>query len=117
MNITRMPVDNAEYMQILRYEPGQFYRVHHDQQTAHWTPQGVRVYTFFVYLSEVEEGGGTKFNDLGLEVTPKPPVPWGLPHDSLTTPWRRLDILGDAQAWPRRAMAECHRSRPAHRRE
>ena len=71
MNITGMPVDHAEYFQILRYEKGQFYRQHHDQQTAHWTPQGVRVYTFFVYLSDVEEGGGTKFNDLGLVVRPK----------------------------------------------
>ena len=35
------------------------------------TPQGVRVLTFFVYLSDVAEGGGTKFNDLGLVVTPK----------------------------------------------
>ena len=71
MNVTSLPVDHAEYFQILRYEPGQFYKVHHDQQTAHWTPQGVRVLTFFVYLSDVEEGGGTKFNDLGLTVTPK----------------------------------------------
>ena len=31
----------------------------------------MRLYTFFVYLSDVEEGGGTKFNDLGLVVTPK----------------------------------------------
>ena len=61
----------SQYFQILRYEPGQFYRQHHDQQTAHWTPQGVRVYTFFVYLTDVEAGGGTKFNDLGLVVTPK----------------------------------------------
>jgi predicted 2-oxoglutarate/Fe(II)-dependent dioxygenase YbiX len=71
MNVTQLPVDNAEYMQILRYEPGQFYKQHHDQQTAHWTPQGVRVYTFLVYLSDVEAGGGTKFNDLGLVVEPK----------------------------------------------
>jgi len=71
MNVTQLPVENAEYFQILRYEKGQFYRQHHDQQTAHWTPQGVRVYTFFVYLSDVAQGGGTKFNDLGLEVTPK----------------------------------------------
>ena len=40
-------------------------------ETAHWTPQGVRLYTFFVYLSDVEAGGGTKFNDLGIQVTPK----------------------------------------------
>tara|TARA_B110001452_G_scaffold217633_1_gene189203 strand:+ start:1425 stop:2846 length:1422 start_codon:yes stop_codon:yes gene_type:complete len=71
MNVSRLPMENAEYFQILQYEPGQFYRQHHDQQTAFWTPQGVRLYTFFVYLSDVEEGGGTKFNDLGITVTPK----------------------------------------------
>ena len=32
-------------MQVLKYEKGQFYRQHHDQQSAHWTPQGVRLYT------------------------------------------------------------------------
>ena len=35
------------------------------------TAWGPRLYTFFIYLSDVEEGGGTKFNDLGLTVTPK----------------------------------------------
>ena len=29
-----------------------------------------RVYTMFLYLSDVEEGGGTKF-DLGFTITPK----------------------------------------------
>ena len=71
LNVTRLPYNNAEYFQVLRYEPGQFYRAHHDQQSGHWTPQGVRVYTFFVYLSDVEEGGGTRFTDLGITVTPK----------------------------------------------
>jgi len=70
-NLTGVPEAHAEPMQILRYEPGQFYRTHHDQQSAHWTPQGVRVYTFFVYLSDVEAGGGTRFTDLGITVTPK----------------------------------------------
>ena len=54
LNVTRLPFENAEYFQILKYEEGQFYRAHHDQQTAHWTPQGVRLYTFFLYLSDVE---------------------------------------------------------------
>ena len=66
-----IPMDHAEPMQVLRYETGQFYKVHHDQQTAHWTPQGVRLYTFFLYLSDVEAGGGTRFTDLGITVTPK----------------------------------------------
>ena len=25
--------------QVVRYEPGQFYKVHHDQNTAVWAPQ------------------------------------------------------------------------------
>ena len=45
--------------------------MHHDQQTAFWTPQGVRIYTFFVYLSDVEAGGGTRFTDVGITVQPK----------------------------------------------
>ena len=38
---------------------------------THRAPQGVRLYTFFVYLSDVEQGGGTRFTDLGITVTPK----------------------------------------------
>jgi len=71
LNVTMLPYENAEYFQVLKYEVGQFYRQHHDQQSAHWTPQGVRLFTFFVYLSDVEEGGGTRFTDLGITVKPK----------------------------------------------
>lgn len=71
LSVTGLPYNHAEYFQVLRYEAGQFYRSHHDQQSGHWTPQGVRLYTFFVYLSDVEEGGGTSFPTLGLTVTPK----------------------------------------------
>ena len=42
LNVTRLPYNNAEYMQILQYHEGQFYKTHHDQQTAHWTPQALR---------------------------------------------------------------------------
>mmetsp|Transcript_16839 Transcript_16839/g.27933 ORF Transcript_16839/g.27933 Transcript_16839/m.27933 type:complete len:355 (+) Transcript_16839:92-1156(+) len=71
LNISMVPYNNAEYFQVLKYEPGQFYKAHHDQQSGHWTPQGVRLYTFFVYLSDVEEGGGTRFTELDIVVTPK----------------------------------------------
>ena len=40
-----------EPFQVLKYEPHQFYKVHHDQNSGHFTPQGVRIYTFFMYLS------------------------------------------------------------------
>ena len=41
----------------------QFYRRHHDTIPELATMQpGPRVYTFFLYLSDVEEGGGTQFD-------------------------------------------------------
>lgn len=46
-------------------------REHHDQNSASWSPQGVRVYTFFMYLNDVPEGGETAFRRLGLKVKPK----------------------------------------------
>lgn len=42
--------------------------MHHDQNSGWFTPQGVRIYTFFMYLSTPDEGGGTHFADLGLTV-------------------------------------------------
>ena len=66
--VTMTPEGNAEFFQVVRYEVGQFYRVHHDQNSAPFTPQGARLYTFFIYLNTPEEGGGTRFNDLGVTV-------------------------------------------------
>ena len=68
-NVTGIPdLLHFEPFQVLKYEPGQFYKVHHDQNSGWFTPQGVRVYTFFMYLSTVEEGGGTRFADLNVTV-------------------------------------------------
>mmetsp|Transcript_22612 Transcript_22612/g.74989 ORF Transcript_22612/g.74989 Transcript_22612/m.74989 type:complete len:386 (+) Transcript_22612:99-1256(+) len=71
-DLTGTPYDNGEDLQIVRYEPGQFYRRHHDQNTAVWTPQGPRVLTFFMYLNEVDSGGETAFPAVGggIKVTP-----------------------------------------------
>ena len=32
---------------------------------------GARIFTFFLYLNDVEAGGGTNFNQLDITVTPK----------------------------------------------
>lgn len=69
-------MNNSEFIQLLRYLPCehvgapdcQFYKRHHDTIPELSTMQpGPRVYTFFMYLSDVEEGGGTEF-DLGFTV-------------------------------------------------
>lgn len=69
--VTGTAYDNGEDLQIVRYEPNQFYKRHHDQNTGVWTPQGPRVLTFFMYLNEPGGGGETNFPSLGFKVTPK----------------------------------------------
>jgi prolyl 4-hydroxylase len=63
----------VESLQLLRYAKGQFYKVHHDYIGAEQgSAQGVRILTVFLYLSDVEEGGGTNFPYLdNLTVQPK----------------------------------------------
>eukprot|EP00052_Salpingoeca_macrocollata_P005079 m.45281 g.45281 ORF g.45281 m.45281 type:complete len:260 (+) comp14649_c0_seq2:50-829(+) len=70
--MTGYPVENQEHFQVLRYEPGQYYRAHHDYlwEQANM-PCGPRVATFFLYLNDVEEGGGTSFPQLNVTVWPK----------------------------------------------
>jgi prolyl 4-hydroxylase len=71
-NVTGIPQMNSEYLQLLRYEPGQFYQTHHDYIPHHVDRQmGVRTLTVFLYLNDVEEGGGTNFPHLNLVVKPK----------------------------------------------
>jgi prolyl 4-hydroxylase len=64
--------NNAEDLQILRYEKGQFYNNHHDYIDHQRDRQcGPRILTFFLYLTDVEAGGGTHFDKLDITVTPK----------------------------------------------
>jgi prolyl 4-hydroxylase len=71
-DLTLLPNENGEYMQLLKYEVGQFYGVHHDYiEMDVERPQGVRILTVFLYLNDVEAGGGTNFPLLDLTVMPK----------------------------------------------
>jgi len=72
MDIVGLHPNNAEHMQLLRYGVGEYYRLHHD-----WIPEqldarcGPRAFTFFLYLSDVEEGGGTNFPYINKTVYPR----------------------------------------------
>jgi len=70
-----IPYGNFESFQVLDYGPGQQYRTHHDQgQEDARDPgnvAGPRILTFFLYLSDVEEGGETNFPDIGMKVKPE----------------------------------------------
>jgi prolyl 4-hydroxylase len=70
--LTQIPFNNSEALQLLRYEEGQFYKIHNDYIAYEKERnEGVRVLTVFLYLSDVEEGGGTNFPKLDLTVEPK----------------------------------------------
>eukprot|EP00607_Mallomonas_marina_P000415 CAMPEP_0182437728 /NCGR_PEP_ID=MMETSP1167-20130531/85244_1 /TAXON_ID=2988 /ORGANISM="Mallomonas Sp, Strain CCMP3275" /LENGTH=418 /DNA_ID=CAMNT_0024630751 /DNA_START=102 /DNA_END=1359 /DNA_ORIENTATION=+ len=70
--VTRVPTGHYESFQILRYEPGQYYRSHHDYgPTQKALASGPRILTFFLYLSDVEEGGETSFTNLKMKIKPK----------------------------------------------
>lgn len=65
--ITNISDTNSEYLQLLHYDVGQFYKVHHDYIDFHLNrTQGVRLATVFLYLNDVEKGGGTNFPGLNL---------------------------------------------------
>lgn len=70
--VTGIPAVNSEDLQLLKYEMGQFYRQHHDYIEFQRDRRcGPRILTFFLYLSDVEEGGGTHFPILNITVYPK----------------------------------------------
>jgi len=69
------PVEFGEGLQVLRYRPGAQYRPHYDyfDPAEPGTPTilrrgGQRLGTLLMYLQEPQQGGGTIFPDVGLEV-------------------------------------------------
>ncbi|TFV89320.1 hypothetical protein E4K72_21595, partial [Oxalobacteraceae bacterium OM1] len=76
--LTRWPVERGEGLQLLHYGPGNEYRPHFDWfdpttpgPRKHLERGGQRVGTIVTYLSDVEQGGGTSFPKIGLQVQPK----------------------------------------------
>ena len=67
-----IPTENSDWLQLLRYRTSQHYDVHQDYHThqVHMTP-GARVVTWYMYLSDVEEGGQTQFPFVDVRVQPK----------------------------------------------
>ncbi|CAK9016839.1 Probable prolyl 4-hydroxylase 7 (AtP4H7) [Durusdinium trenchii] len=80
-DLVGMPVENVEPLQVVRYLPGQYYKLHHDcgaisdngDVVDKECDDQVRMITIFVYLTTLEEGcgGETVFPMLGnLKVRP-----------------------------------------------
>ena len=71
-----MPVENGESVQGQLYEVGQQFKHHHDyfmdnSYNNHCLSSGQRVWTFMLYLNDVEEGGETNFKEINQSFTPK----------------------------------------------
>ncbi|MEM9502191.1 MAG: 2OG-Fe(II) oxygenase [Pseudomonadota bacterium] len=71
----------GEAVQGQRYLPGQQFKPHNDwfyTTEKYWELErkrgGQRSWTAMVYLNTVEEGGGTHFTELGINIEPKPGV-------------------------------------------
>ncbi|KAL7513319.1 hypothetical protein ACHAXN_010715 [Cyclotella atomus] len=71
-NTTNSTIHHSEHLQLVRYETGQFY-VGHDDFIPYQLdlPCGARIMTIFLYLNDVEDGGGTRFTELDITVQPK----------------------------------------------
>lgn len=73
--LIQWPVENGEGLQILHYRPGGEYQPHYDffdpSVPGATATGGNRVATIIVYLQVPEEGGATRFTDIGFEVVPQ----------------------------------------------
>jgi prolyl 4-hydroxylase len=76
--LAHWPAECGEPFQLQKYVNTQEYRPHYDWldpdstgHRSHLARGGQRLATFILYLSDVDQGGGTVFPGLGLEVYPK----------------------------------------------
>lgn len=77
-DLTGMPVENGEAIQVLWYQVGGEYRPHYDYFSSHTVGGassigrgGQRVATVIMYLNDTEAGGETIFPKAQVSVTPK----------------------------------------------
>ena len=64
LTYTDRPFTNCEQLQVLRYEPGGFYKPHQD---AFENENNMRMYTFILALNDEYEGGETILPNLNKE--------------------------------------------------
>ena len=63
--LVSLPVDQLEPLVVVKYEPGAFFKAHHDG--------AFRPITVFIYLNDLDgdRGGETRFPNLNLRVKPR----------------------------------------------
>jgi prolyl 4-hydroxylase len=70
-----LPFENAEDLQVVKYEKGNYYREHHDSfpfyESDFLSQGGHRLITALIYLNDNFEEGETRFPVLDKNVKPK----------------------------------------------
>ncbi|ESO12774.1 hypothetical protein HELRODRAFT_184843 [Helobdella robusta] len=74
--MSNLTLDTVEFLQVLNYGIGGQYEPHYDfarpnEESTFEEWRGNRVATVIFYISDVEAGGATVFNELGVRLTPK----------------------------------------------
>jgi prolyl 4-hydroxylase len=76
-NIDNIPFDNAEDLQVVKYQPNGYYKEHNDSCCEDneyckefLTRGGNRIVTMLIYLNDGFEGGATKFTKMNKEIKP-----------------------------------------------
>lgn len=71
--LTGVPISRMEDVQVLHYLPGQQYKPHYDacNNGCDGGKDMPRTQTVMFYLNTVEEGGHTRFPNVGVSVAPK----------------------------------------------
>lgn len=77
-DITKIPFENAEKMQVVKYDPNGFYSAHYDascddkKECVEFEKNGgQRIVTMILYLNDDFTGGYTQFQNLKKEYKPK----------------------------------------------
>ena len=72
MELTMIPINHTEYMEIVKYDVGGHFEEHHDVIATQGHQRcGHRIMTVYIFLNTVQEGGELVFNELEITVTPK----------------------------------------------
>ncbi|CAK0887232.1 unnamed protein product [Prorocentrum cordatum] len=72
--VLRVHPHYTEAMQFLRYTEGMYYKPHHDSPHISRNVNHAckhRIYTFFMYLNDVPQGGATAFPGLNISIKPE----------------------------------------------
>jgi len=73
-NMYNLPFENAEDLQVVKYEKGNYYKEHHDSfpfyEPEFLSQGGHRVLTTLIYLNDDFEAGETRFVNLDKNIKP-----------------------------------------------